>query len=337
MIRARKETSKNKILKLFLKCSESSTSFPNINRTNKKCIKVMWLTFYCFCLILCAIMMKNSIIEFLNYDVVTEIEVVYEMPTQFPTVTFFSLKNPKSNYSLNDFLISCHFNDFKCTADDFVSHIDTSGYVSYSFNNKINTTEESITPGKKNGLQIELFSGFFDDMNLTDKSILRYFRLDGFSIVVHNGTMDPRYYGGVSFDGIEISPGFSTNIIVNRIFTYKLEEPYNDCLKNLDHIDSFHSDIYKLMLNKNKYKYRQKDCFDYCVAKQFINKCQLSFELENYIILLDQNWHHLGNNETILKCLNEVYTYLVNGKLYEVCHEVCPQECDSISYEYSTK
>jgi len=280
--------------------------------------------------------MKNSIIEFLNYDVVTEIDLVYEMPTQFPTVTFFSLKNPKENNSLNDFLISCHFNDFKCTADDFVSHIDNSGYVSYSFNN--NNQEQSTTPGKKNGLQIELFSGYFDDMIVTDESISRYFRYDGFSIVVHNGTNDPRYYGGVSFDGIEISPGFSTNIIVNRIFTYKLEEPHNDCYKNLDHVDSFNSNIYKLMLNNSKYKYRQKDCFDYCFAEQFINKCDLTAKLDNYIILLDENWEYIENNETIFNCIKKVNSYLVNdGKLYEVCSPYCPLECDTISYEYSTR
>ena len=327
--------SKKKRMKIILhECASSSTSFPNITRTKKSCIKAMWLSFYFFCLIVCGIMMTDGVYEYLNYDVVTEIEVVYEMPTQFPTVTFFNLKNPKANYSLENILISCYFNDDKCSANDFDYKIDSLGYVSYSFNKK--KLKQSTTAGKINGLQAELFTGLFDDMDISDETIARYFRSDGFQIIVHNYSMDPRYYAGIPFDGVEISPGFSTNLIVNRIFTYKLEEPHNDCKKNLDKIDSFDSHIYRLMINTRNYSYRQKDCFDYCVSNEFINQCNISVKLDNYCILLDENWDVFENNTKVLNCLEIVYQTLVGGKINEVCAPLCPLECDSISYEIST-
>jgi hypothetical protein len=137
------------------------------------------------------------------------------------------------------------------------------GFVAYSFSRDKNKIRQSNTAGKINGLQLELFSGYFDDMNVTDDSVIRYFRLDGFNVAVHNHSIDPRFYGGLLMDGIEISPGFSTNIIINRIFTSKLEEPFNNCIKNLDKTDSFDSDVYKIMVETRNYTYRQKDCFDY--------------------------------------------------------------------------
>ncbi len=89
MIFIRKDSKKTKIKKIFLKCLLSSNSFPNINRTQNRLVKYMWLSFYCFCLALCAVMMVrsdelfkfldffnlhfyskkiNSILEYLNYD-----------------------------------------------------------------------------------------------------------------------------------------------------------------------------------------------------------------------------------------------------------------------------
>ncbi len=32
---------------------------------------------------------------------------------------------------------------------------------------------------------------------------------------VHNESMDPGYYAGFAYDGIDIAPGFSTNLVVD--------------------------------------------------------------------------------------------------------------------------
>lgn len=314
--------------------SSTSHGIPNIIRTEKKRFKAMYLFFFIVCSSLCAYMMTKSALDYMKYDVVTEIDMIYETPTQFPTVTFFNLKNPTANYTLDDILINCHFNDDACDARDFIEKRDTFGYVSYQFNRKTNQSEprQSTTPGKINGLQIELFSPVQDEMVLIDYVTARYFRFDGFHVVIHNHSSDPRYYGGISLDGCEISPGFSTNLILNRVFNYKLEKPFNNCFKNLTTVDSFDSDIFRFMIKSFEYSYRQKDCVDFCIGKEFIKQCKLDIDLMTYINI----WENYKLNYTIIECIINVYNNLVNGRINDVCVPVCPLECDSISYETST-
>ena len=64
-----------------------------------------------------------------------------------------------------------------------------------------------------------------------------------------------------------------------RVFTYKQPEPYNNCKKDLSSFDSFDSDIFRFIINLTGYKYRQKDCFEYCFSQDMIQKCNLSSAL----------------------------------------------------------
>ena len=41
-------------------------------------------------------------LDYLNYEVVTYIDVINESPTLFPTITFFNLKRSKTNYSFTN-------------------------------------------------------------------------------------------------------------------------------------------------------------------------------------------------------------------------------------------
>lgn len=81
-----------------------------------------------------------------------------KVPTQFPTVTLFSLKNPTANTSLDEILINCYFNDDHCDSSDFSVKRDQFGYVSYQFNerqlNKSLGFKQTTTSGKINGLQV---------------------------------------------------------------------------------------------------------------------------------------------------------------------------------------
>jgi hypothetical protein len=326
------KSKKRRILKILSNILLSSTShgIPNMIRTDNKYFKIMYMCFFLICSSLCAYMLAKSVLDYTKYDVVTEIDVIYETPTQFPTITFFNLKNPSANLKLSEFLINCNFNDYPCDSEDFEEIRDKFGYISYQFNKKINKTHglKQITQaGKINGLQIELFSASEEMISES-----RYHRFDGIQVVVHNHSMDPRYYGGISSDGSEISPGFSTNLIVNRVFNYKLENPFNPCDKNLTSIDSYDSDIFRFMIKSSNYSYRQKDCFDYCIANQMIINCNLDIELSNYINILE----YYEKNETQMNCIINTYNDLVHGKINDICIPLCPLECDSISYEIST-
>lgn len=125
---------------------------------------------------------------------------------------------------------------------------------------------------------------------------------------------------------------------MHRVFTYKLGEPYNNCKKDLTSLDSFNSDLYKFMISESKYGYRQKDCFDNCIGRELLNKCNLTGQIDHWTnVWLSFNGSLTvpNGNITILDCFISVYYHLTRGQIEEVCKPVCPLECDSISYDIS--
>ena len=140
--------------------------------------------------------------------------------------------------------------------------IDTDEKV-FKFNSGKNSLNQPIPfktsalPGKESGLKLELFSGLPDeDLYLSEMN-----KYDGFHIVVHNNTVDPRFH-----DGLDVSPGFAFNLVASRAFTSKLPMPYNECILDPTSLESYDSKIYKYMLNSRNYTYRHVDCYDYCLG-----------------------------------------------------------------------
>ena len=123
---------------------------------------------------------------------------------------------------------------------------------------------------------MQLFAGMIDDYKFE-----RNHFSEGFHLIVHNKSFDPDYNGGISNSGIDLSPGFETNVVVRRVFDSKLDSPYNNCYKDLNGNNSFNSELFQLIKNSTDYDYRQVDCFDYCIGQQIIKNC--SNETENKI------------------------------------------------------
>jgi hypothetical protein len=89
------ENLRSKFYERFVEWSSTSTShgLPNIFRTHNIGLKIMWLLFFLFSTAICGFMIARSIIEYLNYDVVTKIRVLHENPSEFPTITICNI-NP---------------------------------------------------------------------------------------------------------------------------------------------------------------------------------------------------------------------------------------------------
>lgn len=280
----KKPANKSKIEKIKTNLTElilSSTShgIPSVFRTERTFFKIMWFIFFLVSLAIGIWTIVNSLLDFLNFDVVTQVDVIYEIPTLFPTVTFYNLKTLKSNFTLDQILLFCSYDAEPCSANDF----EVSEDKIYKFNSGLNKSKQAIPfktsalPGKETGLQIELFIGLPDD----DQPFGDYNKYDGLHVAVHNNTVDPRFH-----DGIDIAPGFSTNLIVSRSYTYKLDMPYNDCIIDTSRFQSFDSKIFKHMLNTRNYAYRHVDCYDYCLGLfcLYVNKIR-SFIKIAYLIL----------------------------------------------------
>jgi len=89
-------------------CLNSSThGIPSIYRSTSYFLKTSWTLFTVGSTGLCFYLMTLSIIEFLSYPVSTNIEIVKEVPTLFPSVSIcnlnpYKIQDPKINFYLKE-------------------------------------------------------------------------------------------------------------------------------------------------------------------------------------------------------------------------------------------
>ena len=312
-----KTTKKEKILEKSIEIGLGSTShgIPNIIKTDRKCLKIMWLILFLLSSSAGIYLVIESFSNYFSFEVVTSIKVVKEMPTEFPTITFFILRNNRANIPLSDLIVECTFNTFRCNIpEDIRINKDNDGNISYTFKSQL-----SYQGGFLNSLRIIL--------NLANISFDKTNLLDGLRFIIHNKTDDPNYYNGYSDNGFNLALGFNYEISVKRIFSYKLGSPYNNCLKDVKSIDSFDSDLYKYMIQSTNYSYRQTDCLNYCAGRELYNYLNMTNKIERWENIIAKYPEY---SET----LQLIYLDILNKGMYDVCLD-CPEECDSIQYDIS--
>lgn len=321
-IQSKIESIKKRLVKLIL--NSTSHGLPCVFRTEKTLLKIIWLLAFILSTSFGSYFCIKSILFYLEKSSVTQIDVIHEVPIQFPTVTFKNLEISR-NYSLNEILINCYFDDEDCSINDFEINDNV-----FKFNSGKNQNGDSIPlrytkqAGKQTGLQLELFAGF---LNNNTKSQERYYRTNGFHITVHNYTINPKDY-----DGLDISTGFSTNLIINKIVTNNLEKPYNECFKNLSSIESHDSKLFKFIINSTGYAYRQKDCYDLCLSQYLINQCNSSIQID----YSDKIYDLYQYDASLIYCFDKAWTQFFKCNVNEICSQYCPLECDSINFDTAT-
>ena len=301
-----KEKSKQLIL------HSTSHGLPHAFRTNRLFFKIMWISLFVISTFFGFYTVMQTIDTYLGYEIVTKIDVITEIPTDFPAITLINLRNRKSNKSLNEIMIYCTFNLEDCNENHFDRIVDNYGFVSYRFKKY-----KSYTPGMQYGLQLLI--------NIENITCDRCY-LDGLRLIVHNHSADPGYYSGGTKSGFTLAPGFNHEVAVKRTFSSKLGLPFNNCIKNVTSLDSFDSDLYRYVLTSTKYEYIQKDCFDYCMGTELNNHFNITNKTDHWLNLyktfsFDKFW--------------DFYSTFIRGEIKKVCTPLCPLECDSIKYETS--
>ena len=157
--------------------------------------------------------------------------------------------------------------------------------------------------GKNVGLRLEVKfrkSKLVDELGLSS----------GLMILIFNSSMN--YSIDRIFEGIDVSTGLETNIIINRLLINKKEDPYSKCIGD---ITNNYSNIVKFILN-NGYAYRQKDCFEDCINNLLIEKFGCGY---------------LGCPGEISK--NSTMADIATSEnSFKICESKCPLECNSIQY-----
>ena len=129
----------NKVIKNRVYDLVTSSSFhglPNLLRSRNRFIQIIWIFFFVISTSMCCYFVYKSLVEYLTFDVNTKIDVIYEIESEFPTI---SICNPDTSLD-NLTVLKCSFNTNNCT-----SYLETfqEPYFKtcYRFNGKNNSNE----------------------------------------------------------------------------------------------------------------------------------------------------------------------------------------------------
>ncbi|RNA01862.1 acid-sensing ion channel 1 isoform X2, partial [Brachionus plicatilis] len=158
----------------------------------------------------------------------------------------------KKNLSLpfDKMFISCLYNLRPCNQSQWTWFYNSEFGNCYRFNSDQNSQEiqKTYQAGKYNGLMIELYVGIPEDQKTLS-------RTTGAHVYIDDNSLKP-----ILGQGVDIAPGFESNLVLQRIKRKQMPQPYSSCIENLDTIDSFDSEYYRKVFRSNL-TYRQEDCF----------------------------------------------------------------------------
>ena len=373
------EPKKHKIKKILIDIVLSSTShgLPNIFKSNRLLLKIMWTFFLLVSLSYCSFSIIKSINSYYSWEYVTNIDIIQEVPTEFPAISICNLNIYVTDYAksllnqillqvanisrrntinesylnslrtkylfhfismsdnftdenrrnfslpLKDFLIDCNFGISKCSADEFDWYYSMHHGNCYTFNNgrnfkgQIQPIRNSSQAGSFNGLRLELFLG-----NQTD--VPHLISNSGVRVFVNNKSFTPRI-----MEGIDISNGELSNIIISRTFINKLANLYSDCHSNLNDLNAFKSEIYKAIIISNK-TYTQNHCFDFCFQREMVKVCGCYIPFTNKL-----NSYNKCDNITEVQCGLRLSESFYKQDINKICSPFCPLECNDVTYSLS--
>ena len=298
---------------------------------------------------------SKSIMDYLNYDVVSQTNIIYEIPTQFPTVTFCD-NNPFSSNASQSFMETIALSNGISVNSSYTSDLSklkaTSVLVSdderKSFGLNLDQTIQCSFRNTdcKNDLhwywtwEYGNCWQFNSGLNLINqkinlKSTYKEGSASGLSVLILL-KLNINKYSQSSGDGVVVfvhnssfkpvqsvyvEPGKITDIQVERIFIQKRPLPYSDC----EDLTFYSSDLYDYIIKQGQV-YRQQDCFDLCVQKLALTSCECYFP--GYQNLNTQLRPCL--NLTDWACLGKQYFSI---SLTECQKMYCPLECNTIKYD----
>ena len=185
-----------------------------------KVIKIIWTISMVISLTSCSYLIIKNLFYYYEYNIVTNINVVYEIPSKFPAVSICQQNidySPSSRFLSNKNIIKCKFNLKDCAVSNFTLFYDPYYGNCFKFNGNSKRLLHSKEAGKFYAFQMEMF---FDSSHF-----------NGLHLYIHNQSINPS-----PVEGIDVSNGFETNIILNRILDSKVSyyliliQPIDFCL-----------------------------------------------------------------------------------------------------------
>lgn len=224
----------------------------------------------------------------------------------------------KFSFPINQFLISCLFNIQPCDETNWTWFFDTHYGHCYRFNsiNSLHSEiKKSFQAGKYQGLMLELYVGIPNDKRTLSVS-------NGAHIFINDNPIKPTIG-----QGLEISPGSYTNIVIGRTKIKQMPKPYSNCIEDLNTIDSFDSEYYRKVFRSNL-TYSQTECFYAFIQSEIFKKCNC---FDSTVNIIAENQNYCETVDEIL-CSFTYYREITTSNYKEKISEYCPLECETITY-----
>ena len=364
-------TKKDLIKKEFIEWTKNSTAhgITNIFKDEKpKFIRLMWLFLFVASSIYCCYSIIISLINFLDYDVLINIDIEKDILAEYPVVSICNL----NQYSNNQF-------------DNYIQKILNDNNLTISQNKSLTEQIDLMNLMVKSNIMLNVPDQMKKNLSLSlDKMIIsclfaaqscsfndfewfysnEYGNCYRFNYASSNKRVQTRsgkYYGlrlelyvgeisnlltthsGVHVfinnntneyltNGLDISTSFSTDLSLTRKSVHKLSKPHSDCVKNEKdfNLADYRSEYIDRTISRFKI-YQIEACKDLCIQDFIEKNCNCSSLLFPQSDLLKPICSTIDK----LECVDKFYNLLFEQEDNILsCQTKCPTECDKESFDY---
>jgi len=298
-------------------------ALPKVFQSKRIFFKIFWMLYFIGASFVTIWFVLSAISQYYDFEVLTQIKTIYQQPMPFPTISFCPIKPLVfDNQSLKSILSHCwDFREKDCR-ENFGSYFESFETGTYGTCFRYNSGRNMS--GHSNEIISSNSGGISDQINI---GFQRGFII---AVIIHDPLILPMFESENTYDNVNfVEENAFTFLSIHKTIEKRLENPYNDCYKDLSKFP-LNKTIINYIQSKNN-TYRRTDCLALCLEVLYLNEnpcnctstslgnvwtdCWIKKERQNY---LGCSWHYKEKffKESILKN----------------CHEYCPQECESISY-----
>ena len=356
--------------------TSSIIAFQNVVRSEFMSIRIIWLIFSLLSSCWCSWFIFRNIADYLSHSVITKTLVKHENGLIFPIVgicnlnpfnteyakiylnEIFDNNDPtKNNYykslyyanfmnmgsnsqfdrrlfgqNLTDFIVECTFGYKNCDLTrDFEYYYDVNYGNCFRYNSgkdmlgRNQPKKYVYASGTSSALEIVFLIGSVYENSFS------FSNENGFILFINNQSVDSNYH-----EGIAISTGTCTRIIVSSYTNIRQPKPYSVCIADLSSIDSYHSDCYKKTFDSSNLDYDYTTCFFMCYQK-FLGQicgCQSTYYNEMYFKTMRKCKISVTDNyeDADMKCEQSLWDNFTMNHYINLCD--CPIECEQTGYNY---
>jgi hypothetical protein len=363
------------IISLAKETLESSSvhGIGNIIRNRFYFIKIIWVLCVLASTGVASWLIQKMISDYLNYDVISKTTIKFETKLVFPIVSICNLNPFTTDYANQIFLnisnenpdllseleasklkhviaklsnqtslgstldatiLKCQFNFEDCDlATDFEQYYDINYGNCFRYNSgKTKALKYATDTGSGTGLDLEFYVG-----DAGQNQNFNSFE-NGVNIFVSNESIDSAY-----LDGVRVSTGSNTNIVLTKYSLKKQPKPYSECTADLDSQNSYKSPVYQRLMSYSDRKYHFIDCYYMCFQKYLGDQCGCQDPYYDYVFYPDMKicFLYLYNITNITVINQELKSYYDTFSAYFDTENTilqgcdCPFECEVSDYNYA--